>query len=117
MDDNILAKKISIKEALKWKLGYKIIIYHNGFANFMNRQFIKGILFLLSQIIFIIAFIFQAISALIGLVTLGQEWKPTRLMELKFKLQLEGDNSMLLLIFGLASQFFALFLYIFIGAI
>lgn len=44
-----------------------------GFANFANKQFIKGILFLISELIFLVAFVSQIIPAIRGLVTLGTQ--------------------------------------------
>ncbi|MGT2865740.1 carbohydrate ABC transporter permease [Streptococcus fryi] len=88
-----------------------------GFANLVNKQLVKGSLFLLSQILFIIAFITQVIPALGGLITLGTQTQGMAEQEIdgiKIQVAVEGDNSMLMLIFGLASIIFCLvFAYIY----
>ncbi|MBM7635262.1 carbohydrate ABC transporter permease [Streptococcus saliviloxodontae] len=95
------------------KLSYLIM----GFANFCNKQIIKGALFLLSEILFLIAFINQIIPSLKGLITLGTKTQgmTTKTIDgIKIQVATEGDNSMLLLIFGLASVIFCLvFVYIY----
>ncbi|CCG27676.1 Maltose/maltodextrin ABC transporter, permease protein MalF [Streptococcus pyogenes NS88.2] len=88
-----------------------------GFANFANKQFIKGILFLISELIFLVAFVSQIIPAIRGLVTLGTQTQgmTTKTIDgINIQVAVDGDNSMLILIFGLASLIFCLvFAYIY----
>lgn len=80
-----------------------------GMANLLNKQFAKGFLFLLSQIAFIISLITQIIPSLSGLITLGSQAQGMTTKEvdgIKLQVAVDGDNSMLLLIFGLASLIF-----------
>ena len=49
------------------KLSYFIM----GAANLKNKQITKGLLFLISEILFIISFIYQVIPSIKGLITLG----------------------------------------------
>lgn len=88
-----------------------------GFANFANKQWIKGCLFLSSQILFLIAFFNQIIPSLIGLITLGTKTQGVETQEIdgiKIQVSVEGDNSMLMLIGGLAAVIFCLvFAYIY----
>ncbi|MFS1663888.1 carbohydrate ABC transporter permease [Streptococcus sp. zg-JUN1979] len=95
------------------KLSYIIM----GASNLKNRQFIKGTLFLISEIIFLISFIYQVIPAIKGFITLGttEQGMTTKTVDgIKIQVATQGDNSMLLLIFGIASIVFCLvFLYIY----
>ena len=88
-----------------------------GLANLVNKQFTKGLLFLLSEIAFLVAFVIQIIPALKGMITLGTQEQGEAIKEVngvKLTVQVAGDNSMLLLIFGLASLIFcAVFAYIY----
>lgn len=101
------------KGGIDIKLSFVIM----GFANLMNKQFIKGFLFLLSEIAFLIAFVTQVIPAFLGLLTLGtktQGMQEKIVDGVKLQVAVEGDNSMLMLIFGLASLIFCLvFAYIY----
>lgn len=113
-----LNEQVSVMEALKkgnWDIKLSAIIM--GFANLVNKQLIKGTLFLLSEIIFIIAFIYQVIPGIKGLITLGThiQGMTTKVVDgIKLQVAVDGDNSMLLLIFGLASLIFCLiFAYIY----
>ena len=75
-----------------------------GAANLANKQYLKGLIFLLSQIAFFYWLIRNGLRALAMLGTLG-----TREQGLVFDERLgievlqEGDNSMLLLLFGIAA--------------
>ncbi|MBP2621728.1 carbohydrate ABC transporter permease [Streptococcus panodentis] len=88
-----------------------------GLANLANKQFIKGLLFLLSEIAFFIAFIIQIVPAIGGMITLGTQEQGEAVKNvngMEITVQVAGDNSMLLLIFGLASLIFcAVFAYIY----
>lgn len=118
MTQSNLTPNISVIEALKrgsWDIKLSAIIM--GFANFVNKQFIKGILFLISELIFLVAFVSQIIPAIRGLVTLGTQTQgmATKTIDgIKIQVAVDGDNSMLMLIFGLASLIFCLvFAYIY----
>ena len=75
-----------------------------GAANLANKQYLKGLIFLFSQIAFFYWLIRNGLRALAMLATLG-----TREQGLVFDERLgievlqEGDNSMLLLLFGIAA--------------
>lgn len=118
MNHTNLKKQVSVSEALKnggWDIKLSAIIM--GFANLVNKQFIKGTLFLISEIAFLIAFVTQIIPAIKGLITLGTQTQGmvTKVIDgIKMQVAVDGDNSMLMLIFGLASLIFCLvFAYIF----
>lgn len=118
MTQSNLTPNISVIEALKrgsWDIKLSSIIM--GFANFANKQFIKGILFLISELIFLVAFVSQIIPAIRGLVTLGTQTQgmTTKTIDgINIQVAVDGDNSMLMLIFGLASLIFCLvFAYIY----
>ena len=86
------------KGGIDIKLSFVIM----GFANLMNKQFIKGFLFLLSEIAFLIAFVTQVIPAFSGLLTLGtktQGMQEKIVDGVKLQVAVEGDNSMLMLFF------------------
>lgn len=118
MNHTNLKKQVSVSEALKnggWDIKLSAIIM--GFANLVNKQFIKGTLFLISEIAFLIAFVTQIIPAIKGLITLGTQTQGmvTKVIDgIKMQVAVDGDNSMLMLIFGLASLIFCLvFAYIY----
>lgn len=118
MNNNYLFDSVSIKEAFqKGGLETKLSFLVMGFANFANKQIVKGSLFLSSQILFLIAFFSQIIPSIKGLITLGTKSQGMVTKEIdgiKMQVAVEGDNSMLLLIFGLASLIFcAVFAYIY----
>ena len=95
------------------KLSYFIM----GAANLKNKQITKGLLFLVSEILFIISFIYQVIPSIKGLITLGtkSQGMTTKTVDgIKMQVATQGDNSMLMLIFGLAAVIFCLvFIYIY----
>ncbi|HHJ7667316.1 TPA: carbohydrate ABC transporter permease [Streptococcus pyogenes] len=118
MTQSNLTPNISVIEALKrgsWDIKLSSTIM--GFANFANKQFIKGILFLISELIFLVAFVSQIIPAIRGLVTLGTQTQgmTTKTIDgINIQVAVDGDNSMIMLIFGLASLIFCLvFAYIY----
>lgn len=118
MNNNYLFDSVSIKEAFqKGGLETKLSFLVMGFANFANKQIVKGSLFLSTQILFLIAFFSQIIPSIKGLITLGTKSQGMVTKEIdgiKMQVAVEGDNSMLLLIFGLASLIFcAIFAYIY----
>ncbi len=111
--DSVPVKEVFKKGGFDTKLSFLIM----GFSNFYHKQIIKGCLFLLSEILFLIAFVTSIIPSLQGLITLGTQEQG--LVEktvggIKMKVAVEGDNSMLMLIFGLAALIFCLvFAYIY----
>ncbi|MFL4357885.1 carbohydrate ABC transporter permease [Streptococcus uberis] len=118
MNHTNLKNQVSVSEALKnggWDIKLSAIIM--GFANLVNKQFIKGTLFLISEIAFLIAFVTQILPAIKGLITLGTQTQGmvTKVIDgIKMQVAVDGDNSMLMLIFGLASLIFCLvFAYIY----
>lgn len=118
MTKSLFYEDVSVSEALSkggWDIKLSAIVM--GFANLANKQIIKGLLFLGSQFVFLIAFFSQVIPALTGLVTLGtqEQGMTTKTVNgIKLAVAVEGDNSMLMLIFGLASIIFCLvFAYIY----
>ncbi|MDY4033763.1 MAG: sugar ABC transporter permease [Streptococcus dysgalactiae] len=118
MTQSSLTPQVSVAEALKkgsWDIKLSAIIM--GFANLANKQFVKGTLFLLSELVFLIAFVSQIIPAMGGLFTLGTQTQgmTTKTIDgIKIQVAVDGDNSMLMLIFGLASLIFCLvFAYIY----
>lgn len=106
-------KQLFLTGSLASKLSFIIM----GAANFANKQVVKGALFLLAEIAFLISFITQIIPALQGLITLGtqEQGVTTQVVNgIKMQVATQGDNSMLMLIFGLASIIFCLvFAYIY----
>lgn len=75
-----------------------------GFGNFAGKQIIKGLFFLIVEITFIIFMITSGADNIKNLITLGtktQEWQFDKTVG--FKVQVAGDNSMLLLVFGICT--------------
>lgn len=119
MDNNtVYFEKVSVPEAFKQgSLDIKLSWFIMGFANLANKQIIKGLLFLLTEIAFLITLVVQVIPALQGLITLGTETQGMTTKEVNgitIQVATQGDNSMLNLIFGLAAIIFcAVFAYIY----
>lgn len=110
----VISMKQVFKEGdLKTKLSFLIM----GFSNLLNKQIFKGILFLLAEIFFVIACIYQIIPGIVGLITLGtktqgMQWQT--IDGIRMKVSVEGDNSMLLMIYGLAAIIFCgIFFYVY----
>ncbi|MGT2950996.1 sugar ABC transporter permease [Streptococcus cuniculi] len=85
-------------------IGEKLSFLVMGSAHLHNRQFVKGLLYIVTQVFFVYWFITRGIPAMIGLVTLGTEtqgWKFDE--ELGINVKVAGDNSMLFLIYGIAT--------------
>lgn len=75
-----------------------------GAANLANKQYLKGLIFLFSQIAFFYWLIRNGLRALSMLVTLGTQSQGLVFDErLGIEVLQEGDNSMLLLLFGIAA--------------
>lgn len=75
-----------------------------GAANLANKQYLKGLIFLFSQIAFFYWLIRNGLRALSMLATLGTQSQGLVFDErLGIEVLQEGDNSMLLLLFGIAS--------------
>ncbi|MGT2926200.1 carbohydrate ABC transporter permease [Streptococcus cuniculipharyngis] len=118
MAKTIYFDNTSVPEALQkggWDIKLSAVIM--GFANLANKQWVKGSLFLISQLAFLVAFVNQILPALAGLITLGTKTQGMETREIdgvSLQVAVDGDNSMLMLIFGLASLIFCLvFAYIY----
>ncbi|MDR1253448.1 MAG: sugar ABC transporter permease [Oscillospiraceae bacterium] len=82
------------------KLSFLIL----GISNLVHKQVLKGLLFLATEILFILFMLSNGIDALIGLVTLGtktQGWVFDE--DLGIDVLENGDNSMLMLIYGIGT--------------
>ena len=72
-----------------------------GFGNIMRGQIVKGVIFLCVEITYVLYFAFYGLDALKGLFTLGTQEQGWVLDERKgIEILVDGDNSMLLLLFG-----------------
>ena len=88
----------------KGDLATKLSFFIMGSANLANKQWLKGIIFLASQVLFLFWLITNGISALGVLATLGTKEQGLVMDErLGIPVLQEGDNSMLLLLFGIAA--------------
>ena len=82
-----------------------------GAANLANKQYLKGLIFLFSQIAFFYWLIRNGLRALSMLATLGTQSQGLVFDErLGIEVLQEGDNSMLLLLFGIAASVICLLL-------
>lgn len=112
-DDQVSMKQVFSEGDLKTKLSFVIM----GLNNLLNKQFLKGFLFLLSELLFLIAFVYQIVPGFIGLITLGtktqgMQWQT--IDGIRMKVSVEGDNSMLMMIYGLAAIIFCgIFIYVY----
>lgn len=74
-----------------------------GFANFVNRQFARGAIFLAVEIAYIIFMIQKGFGVLGGLISLGTKKQGWVTVEgSKIPVLQKGDNSMLFMIYGVA---------------
>lgn len=88
----------------KGDLATKLSFFIMGSANLANKQWLKGIIFLASQVLFLFWLITNGISALSMLATLGTKEQGLVMDDrLGIPVLQEGDNSMLLLLFGIAA--------------
>lgn len=88
----------------KGDLATKLSFFIMGSANLANKQWLKGIIFLASQVFFLFWLITNGISALGMLATLGTKEQGLVMDDrLGILVLQEGDNSMLLLLFGIAA--------------
>lgn len=116
MNNSKYYEKISVIEAFKkGGLDIKMSALFMGFANIVNKQIVKGMLFLLSEILFLITFVLQVIPSVNNLLTLGTQ-KAGEVVdkETGITITVAGDNSFLFLLFGLAALIFCgVFSYIY----
>ncbi|MFD2729204.1 carbohydrate ABC transporter permease [Enterococcus camelliae] len=99
-EEHITFRELFKSGNLPIKLSFLIM----GTANLANRQFLKGIIFLGAQIGFLYWLIRNGLHALSMLATLGTKKQGLVFDEsLGIRVLQEGDNSMLLLLFGIAA--------------
>ncbi len=82
------------------KLSYILM----GTANFASRQIVKGFLFLGAEAAWLFFMLTRGVDALKNFYTLGtvaQDWVMDE--SLGIKVQVDGDNSMLCLLYGIAT--------------
>lgn len=110
-----LIKRV-VKQGDVWAKASMLIM---GIANLRRKQIVKGLLFLLSEAAFIIYFVTSGINALKNMITLGTQTQGWVFDEtLGIDVLTEGDNSMLLLLYGVVCLFvITLFIFIWRGNI
>lgn len=118
MDTPFSEQNMSMKTVFKdGDLITKLSFLISGLNNLRHKQILKGLGYLLAEIIFLITFVIQVIPALHGLITLGtktQGIETKNVNGIEMQVAVQGDNSMLLMIFGIASIIFCLvYFYIF----
>lgn len=87
------------KSDIQTKISYFIL----GYSNFVRGQRIKGLLWFAGEIAYLFFMLFWGIPAIRGMITLGeaeQGWVFDD--KLGINVRTEGDNSMLLLLYGVA---------------
>lgn len=104
-------KEVTLKNAFRNGDAYtKMSFLVMGLGNIRHKQIIKGILFLISEIIFIAFMILDGVSLLQGLATLGTNTGGEVFNEQKQVYEYtQGDNSMLFLFYGLLAVFAIIF--------
>jgi len=99
-EQHITYRKMFKEGDIATKLSFVIM----GAANFANKQFVKGCIFLFIEIGFFAWFIRNGIHALAMLQTLGTKKQGLHYdAKLGIDVLQQGDNSMLLLLFGIAA--------------
>lgn len=103
-----------IKEGDRWAKGSMLIM---GLANLRRKQIIKGLLFLLAELAFIFYMLSYGVSAIGQMITLGTQTQGWVFDEtLGIDVLAEGDNSMLLLLYGVVCLFLIVFFVLVWGA-
>ncbi len=101
-----LLKRV-IKEGDIWT---KVSMLIMGTANLRRKQIVKGLLFLLSEAAFIFYMVVNGVNALGHMTTLGTQTQGWVYDEtLGIDVLAEGDNSMLLLLYGVVCLFIIVF--------
>lgn len=101
-----LLKRV-IKEGDIWT---KVSMLIMGTANLRRKQIVKGLLFLLSEAAFIFYMVVNGVNALSHMTTLGTQTQGWVFDEtLGIDVLAEGDNSMLLLLYGVVCLFIIVF--------
>jgi len=97
---HITFRELFMKGGLPEKLSFIIM----GFSNFANKQILKGLIFLVAEVGFIFWLIRNGLHALAMLHTLGTN-KQGLVYNSKMGIDVlqQGDNSMLILLFGIAA--------------
>lgn len=104
--DGHLLKKV-LKEGDVWAKAAMLIM---GIANLRRKQIVKGLLFLLSEAAFIFYMAVNGVAALGHMTTLGTQTQGWVYDEaLGIDVLAEGDNSMLLLLYGVVCLFLIVF--------
>ena len=90
-----------------------------GMGNFLQNQFVKGLIFLLMEVSFILFMIERGGKYLVDLVTLGTKTTGKEFDEVKqLYVYTQGDNSMLCLLYGIFPIFvILLFVYAWVSAV
>ncbi len=87
------------KSDIQTKISYFIL----GYSNFVRGQRIKGLLWFAGEIAYLFFMLFWGIPAIRGMITLGEAEQGWVFDEkLGINVRTEGDNSMLLLLYGVA---------------
>ncbi|GFH40151.1 carbohydrate ABC transporter permease [Lactococcus insecticola] len=118
MDNLIIEEQYTMKDVFtKGDLITKLSFLFSGLNNLRNKQIIKGLAFLIAEILFLLTFVIQVVPAVGGLISLGTHTQGIHTVTkdgIKMQVAIAGDNSMLMMIFGLASLIFvAVYAYIF----
>ena len=105
---------VSVRESLqKGNAAVKLSCLIMGAGNIRYGQFIKGILFLAAEVIYILFMIMFGAGTLVGLTTLGTQTTQEVFNEAKQIYEYtQGDNSMLFLLYGVATIFITLGFFI-----
>ncbi|MDR0297938.1 MAG: sugar ABC transporter permease [Streptococcaceae bacterium] len=99
---NKIAPEATYKETWsKGDIATKLSFFIMGIAQLKNRQWLKGLVFLILELLFLVWFVFNGVSAIVLLGSLGHK-KTSGYAEIGGVMQLApADNSMLILLFGI----------------
>ena len=103
---SIFGNSVILQVFTRGDLWTKLSLIIMGAANLKRKQIIKGILFLLTEVAFVVYMAQSGITALKNMMTLGtqtQGWVFDE--ELGIDVLAQGDNSMLLLLYGVVCLF------------
>lgn len=105
----------TVKNAVKHgNAATKLSMLIMGFGNLAHKQIAKGLLFLLGEVIYIAFMAISGVAALAMLPSLGETQQQEVWNEAKGIYEyVQGDNSLLILLFGIATVFITIFFIVF----
>lgn len=113
-EKEVIKDQVTLKDALvHGNIATRSSCLIMGMGNFLQKQIVKGLLFLLMEVGFVLFMIERGANYLVSLATLGTKTVGKEFDEVKqIYVYTQGDNSMLCLLYGIFT-IFLVFMFIF----